>query len=139
MVSERAPYASAPAAERGAGAPPGPRELIDACSWVWDTHNSAALSLDAHIEACLAGRNGAAAAAAAAAASARSTPSRAAEAGAASFVSEVVYGLHRYSAFLSSFLDGFFFRNRWPAPGLLHRRSMVAPAGPHMRACCRAG
>ena len=70
-----------------------PAELVDTCQWVWDTHDSARLSLDAHIDACLA-RQGVS------------------DEDDATFVRQVVYGLHRFRPFLSSFLGGFFHANR---------------------------
>ncbi|KAI8467452.1 MAG: hypothetical protein J3K34DRAFT_481220 [Monoraphidium minutum] len=84
-----APRAAPPACEPR---PLGARELLDVCQWVWDSHDAARLSLDAHIGACLATRGMVAQ-------------------DDQTFVSQVVFGLHRYRRFLGSFLDGFFHVN----------------------------
>lgn len=72
-----------------------PRKLVDACLWAWDTRRPAALSLDAHVAACL------------------TEPAlRGAHADDRGFLEQVVYGLHRYAPLLTAYLNGFYHANR---------------------------
>lgn len=70
-----------------------PAELIETCLWIWDTHDDARVSLDAHVGACL-------------------ERQRVLDGDDQCFIRQVVYGLHRFRPFLSSFLSGFFHANR---------------------------
>ncbi len=104
----------------------GPARLVDLACFVWDTHNEAAASLDAHVDACLAGGGGGGAGCSSAGASGRTSASASSSGRAAgapppaaagldadgrTFVSQVAYGLHRYRRLLDAFLAGFFHAN----------------------------
>jgi hypothetical protein len=106
---------AAPRAKQRRGGGDGANSLIETCLWVYDTHDAASTSLDAHIEACLAARGFLNTSADAAPAAVDNS----ADADAAAFVSQVVYGLHRFRRFLSAFLEGFFHVNRCVVGGWL--------------------